>query len=94
MTPGQGPVIAFAVRGDFEATSRLVASLQLATQAVSLGGVHSLIVHTAAMWAGSLSEEQMAAAGIERNFVRLSVGLEHIEDLKKDFRAGLDALAA
>ena len=93
MKPGYGPVIAFAVRGGFETTSRLVASLRLATQAVSLGGVHSLIVHTAAMWAGSLSEEQMAAAGIERNFVRLSVGLEHIEDLKRDFRAGLDGLA-
>ena len=92
MQPGFGPVIAFAVRGGFEATSRLVASLTLATQAVSLGGVHSLIVHTAAMWAGSLNEAQMAAAGIEPNFVRLSVGLEHIDDLKRDFRAGLDQL--
>lgn len=94
MSPGFGPVIAFAVRGDFDATSRLVASLTLATQAVSLGGVHSLIVHTAAMWAGSLDDAQMAAAGIERNVVRLSVGLEHIEDLKRDFRAGLDRLGA
>lgn len=89
---GYGAVIAFAVRGSFEQTSGFVAALELATHAVSLGGVDSLIVHTAAMWAGTMNEAQMRAAGIAPNFVRLSVGLEHVEDLKRDFRLALSAL--
>jgi cystathionine beta-lyase/cystathionine gamma-synthase len=88
---GGGPVIAFALRGGYEATSRLVASLELATQAVSLGGVETLIVHTAAMWSGTMNEAQMAAAGIPPNFVRLAVGMEHIDDLQRDFARALQA---
>jgi cystathionine beta-lyase/methionine-gamma-lyase len=86
---GGGPVIAFAVKGGFEATGRFVAALELATHAVSLGGVESLIVHTAAMWSGTMNEAQMAAAGIPPNFVRYSVGLEHPDDLKKDLARAL-----
>ncbi len=86
---GGGPVIAFALKGGFEATGRFVAALQLATHAVSLGGVESLIVHTAAMWAGTMNEAQLAAAGIPPNFVRFSVGLEHPEDLKTDLARAL-----
>lgn len=86
---GGGPVIAFAVRGGYEATSRFVAALQLPTHAVSLGGVESLIVHTAAMWSGTMNEAQMAAAGIPPNFVRFSVGLEHPDDLQRDLAQAL-----
>ncbi len=81
---GFGAVIAFAVRGGYDATSRFVSALRVPTQAVSLGGVDSLAVHTAAMWAGTMSEAQMKAAGIPPNFVRFSVGIEHIDDLKAD----------
>ena len=89
---GYGAVIAFAVRGNFEATSRFVASLELVTHAVSLGGVDSLIVHTAAMWAGTMNEAQMQAADIAPNFVRMSVGVEHIDDLKADMARALQKL--
>lgn len=86
---GFGAVIAYAIRGGFEATSRYVSSLKLATQAVSLGGVETLVVHTAAMWASTMTEAQMASAGIEPNFVRMSVGVEHIDDLKADLGRAL-----
>jgi len=86
---GFGAVIAFSLKAGFEATSRFVASLRLATHAVSLGGVETLIVHTAAMWAGTMTEAQMRAAGIEPNFVRMSVGVEHIDDLKADLARAL-----
>lgn len=89
---GYGAVIAFAIHGGFEATRQFVASLELATHAVSLGGVESLAVHTAAMWAGTMTEAQMTAAGIAPNFVRLSVGLEHIDDLKADFGRAFAAM--
>lgn len=89
---GYGAVIAFAVKGDYLATQRFVSSLRLALNAVSLGGVESLVVHTAAMWEGALNEEQMKTAGIPSNFVRFSVGLEHIEDLKADVLQALQSI--
>lgn len=88
---GFGAVIAFAVKGGYEATERFVSSLNLSINAVSLGGVDTLAVHTAAMWGGVMTEEQMKTAGIPSNFVRYSVGIEHVEDLKADL---LQALAA
>lgn len=91
---GFGAVVAFSIRGGYEATQRFVSGLRLATHAVSLGGVETLAVHTAAMWAGSMTETQMRAAGIEPNFVRMSVGVEHIEDLKADLAHALTALSA
>lgn len=86
---GYGAVIAFSVKGGYEATSQFVGSLSLARQAVSLGGVETLIVHTAAMWSGTMNEAQMLATGIEPNFVRMSVGVEHLDDLKADLGAAL-----
>jgi cystathionine beta-lyase/methionine-gamma-lyase len=91
---GYGAVIAFSIKGGFDATSAFVAALRLATHAVSLGGVETLAVHTAAMWAGTMTEPQMRAAGIEPNFVRMSVGVEHIEDLKMDIGRALQAAPA
>lgn len=80
-----------SVEGCALADGRFVAALKLASQAVSLGGVETLAVHTAAMWAGSMNDAQMLEAGIAPNFVRLSVGLENIDDLKKDFGQALKA---
>jgi cystathionine beta-lyase/methionine-gamma-lyase len=91
---GFGAVIAFSIKGGYQATSRFVAALKLATHAVSLGGVETLIVHTAAMWSGTMTEAQMQAAGIEPNFVRMSVGVENIDDLKADLAQSLAALPA
>ncbi|MGB3290257.1 MAG: aminotransferase class I/II-fold pyridoxal phosphate-dependent enzyme [Burkholderiaceae bacterium] len=90
---GYGAVVAFSVKGGFDATSRFVSALRLATHAVSLGGVETLAVHTAAMWAGTMTEAQMESAGIEPNFVRMSVGVEHIEDLKADIGRALSRKA-
>ncbi|MBB3908515.1 trans-sulfuration enzyme family protein [Anoxybacteroides rupiense] len=89
---GFGAVIAFAVKGGYEETERFVSALQLPFNAVSLGGVDSLVVHTAAMWSGVMSEEQMKVAGIPANFVRFSVGIEHIDDLKRDIWKALQAI--
>lgn len=87
---GFGAVIAFSLKGGFQAGSRFVSALQLATHAVSLGGVETLAVHTAAMWAGTMTEAQMISAGIEPNFIRMSVGVEHIDDLKADLAQALE----
>lgn len=89
---GFGGVMGLRLNTGYEGTARFVSGLRLAQHAVSLGGVDSLVVHAAAMWAGSLDDAQMKVAGIEPNLVRLSVGLEHADDLIADLRRGLDAV--
>lgn len=91
---GFGAIVAYSIRGGYAATQRFVSALRLATQAVSLGGVETLAVHTASMWASSMSEAEMQAAGIEPNFVRMSIGVEHIDDLKADLARALQQAAS
>lgn len=68
----------------YAAGKQLVAGLRLAANAVSLGGVETLAIHAASVWEGSLRPAQInAAAGP----VRIAVGLEDVEDLKRDFAA-------
>ncbi|MGB3275766.1 MAG: aminotransferase class I/II-fold pyridoxal phosphate-dependent enzyme [Castellaniella sp.] len=87
---GFGAVVAYSIKGGYAATQRFVCGLKLATQAVSLGGVETLAVHTASMWASAMTEDDMKAAGIEPNFVRMSVGVEHVDDLKADLAQALE----
>lgn len=87
---GFGAVVAYSIKGGYAATQRFVSALRLATQAVSLGGVETLAVHTASMWASSMTEDDMKIAGIEPNFVRMSVGVEHVDDLKADLAQALE----
>ncbi len=89
---GFGGVVAFGVRGGYHEAERLVAALQIPANAGNLGGVDSLAIHTAAMWAGTMTPAQMKAADIPVNFIRYSVGVEHIDDLKADMLQALATL--
>ncbi len=89
---GFGGVMNIAINGGYAAASRFVHALQLPRQAVSLGGVESLVVHAAAMWRGTMDEAQMRVAGIAPNGVRLSVGIEGTEDLRADLAQALAAI--
>jgi hypothetical protein len=86
---GFGGVLSFAVRGGYGATQRFISALKLPTQAVSLGGYESLVVHAAAMWEGTLGETGLMEAGIQPNLVRFSVGLEDEQDLLADLQQAL-----
>jgi methionine-gamma-lyase len=87
---GFGSLMAVEIAGGYAAAERFVARLRLFTHAVSLGGVESLAVHAAAMWAGSLNEDQMRDAAIEPTLVRLSIGLEGSDALCDDLQHALD----
>jgi len=80
------------VRGGYDAASCFVHALTLPRQAVSLGGVESLVVHAAAMWRGTMDDDQMRIAGIALNAVRLSVGVEGADDLQADLAQALAAV--
>jgi methionine-gamma-lyase len=78
------------LRGDFRAAERFIGALRLATNAASLGGHETLIVHPAAMWGGYMSAEQLRAKGLSDSLVRISVGLEDERDLLEDFARALE----
>jgi len=89
---GYGGTFSFQVRGGYQDTQRFMSNLQMVKQAVSLGGFETLAVHAAAMWGGSLSDEQVREAGVEPNMVRISIGLETAEDVIADLNHALEAV--
>jgi len=88
---GPGSVLAFEVKGGFEAAARLLASLRLITPAVSLGSTDTLIQHPAALTHRLVEPAAKAEAGITDGLLRLSVGLEDADDLWADLARGLAA---
>ncbi len=90
---GFGSMISFELKGGMEAGRRLMNAVKVATLAVSLGGVETLIEHPASMTHASISPEDRRAAGFSDGLVRYSVGIEDVEDLIADLRQALDAVA-
>ena len=86
-----GGMIAFRVRGGYEAGKRVMNRLTLIQRAVSLGDAETLIQHPASMTHSTYPVEQLIAHGIMPDLVRLSVGLEDVRDIWADLGAALDA---
>lgn len=81
---GFGGMIGFDVKGGKEAGKVLMNSVRLCTLAVSLGDVDTLIEHPGSMTHAGYTEEELLESGIKPGFVRLSVGLEHVDDIIED----------
>ncbi|HHG8503201.1 TPA: PLP-dependent aspartate aminotransferase family protein [Legionella pneumophila] len=84
-----GGMISLVLKGGLEDAKRFLARCELFTLAESLGGVESLIEHPAIMTHASIPVEQRKTLGIEDGFIRLSVGIEHIDDLRADLEHAL-----
>lgn len=84
-----GGVLSIELKGGYAAAQKFVASLSLAANAVSLGGVETLAVHAASMWEGALSAEEIVRAGVAPSLVRIAAGLENAEDLCADMTRAL-----
>lgn len=91
MVGGFGAMLTFEVRGDFAKTKRVCEATQLFQLAVSLGAVESLIEQPASMSHASYDAAARAAHGISDGLIRLSVGLEALDDLRNDLNRALDA---
>jgi methionine-gamma-lyase len=89
---GFGSMISFELKGGLEAGRRLMNSVRLATLAVSLGGVETLIEHPSSMTHAGMSREDRLAAGISDGLVRYSVGIEDVEDLIADLDQAFRAI--
>ena len=91
---GVGAVLSFELKGGVAAGKALVESVSLFSHLANIGDVRSLIIHPASTTHSQLTPEQQLAAGVTPGLVRLSVGLEHLDDLKADLEAGFAAAKA
>ena len=91
---GPGCLMAFELRGGHDAAARVMASVQVMTAAVSLGSVDSLIQHPAGLTHRMVDDKVKAATGITPGLLRLSVGIEDVEDLWDDLAQAMAASGA
>jgi O-acetylhomoserine (thiol)-lyase len=88
---GVGAVLSFELKGGVDAGRALVENVQLFSHLANIGDVRSLIIHPASTTHSQLTPEQQLTTGVTPGLVRLSVGLENIDDLKADLEAGFAA---
>ena len=91
---GSGSVLSFELKGGVEAGKKFVESLKLFSHVANIGDVRSLVIHPATTTHSQLSPEEQLDAGVTPGLVRLSLGLENIEDIKGDLQAGFEAAGA
>ncbi|MFM8993395.1 MAG: bifunctional o-acetylhomoserine/o-acetylserine sulfhydrylase, partial [Actinomycetota bacterium] len=88
---GYGSVLAFVIKGGREAGQKFVEALELHSHVANIGDVRSLVIHPASTTHSQLTEAEQRATGVEPGLVRLSVGLESIDDILADLDAGFRA---
>ena len=85
-----GGMISFTLKGDdYDETIRVLSSFKLFSLAESLGGVESLIGHPASMTHASIPKAEREKAGLKDSLIRLSVGIENVEDLIEDLQQAI-----
>lgn len=89
---GAGSVPAFVIKGGREAGAKFVDALELHSHVANIGDVRSLVIHPASTTHSQLTEAEQQSAGVHPGLVRLSVGLESIDDILADLEAGFAAL--
>ena len=86
---GAGALVTFGVRGGLEAGKAFIEALGLFSHLANIGDAKSLAIHNASTTHSQLNAEELAAAGVTEDTVRLSVGIEHIDDLLADLEQAL-----
>lgn len=82
---GFGGVLSFKLKGDRAAAVKVVDGLKLVSHLANVGDAKTLIIHPASTTHSQLSETEQASAGVDPNLLRVSLGIEHIDDIKADF---------
>jgi O-acetylhomoserine (thiol)-lyase len=86
---GYGALVSFGVKGGLEAGRTFIESLDLFSHLANIGDAKSLAIHNATTTHSQLSPDELAAAGVGEDAVRLSVGIEHVDDLLADLEQAL-----
>ncbi|KAE8261082.1 hypothetical protein A4X03_0g3559 [Tilletia caries] len=86
-----GGVLSFGIKGDAAAGSAFVDSLKLASNLANVGDAKTLIIHPASTTHQQLNDEEQVASGVTKDLIRVSVGIEFIDDIKADFEQAFKA---
>ena len=89
---GGGGIVTFGIKGGFEAGVRFMDALQMASLTPNLGDTRTILTHPASTTHSKLKEEERRAVGITSGTIRISVGLEHADDIIKDLKLGIAAV--
>lgn len=86
LQPGKfGAVLTFGVKGGFDSARTFIENVELASHLANVGDAKTLVIHPASTTHQQLSDEEQASSGVEPDLIRVSVGIEHIDDIKEDF---------
>jgi O-acetylhomoserine (thiol)-lyase len=99
LSNGYGAVLSFGIKGGRDAGRKFINSVELASHLANVGDAKTLVIHPASTTHQQLSAEEQASSGVTDDLIRVSVGIEHIDDIREDFeaafaRAGLKGAAA
>jgi O-acetylhomoserine (thiol)-lyase len=86
---GAGAIIGFGIKGGAEAGKKFIENLELVSHLANIGDAKSLAIHPATTTHQQLSSEEQLAAGVTPDFIRLSIGIEHIDDIIADIEQAL-----
>jgi len=87
-----GGILTFEVKGGFEAGKKFINNVKLASLLANVGDSKTLVIHPASTTHSQLSEAEQITAGVSSGLIRVSVGIEHIDDIKEDFEQALDLI--
>lgn len=88
---GEGAIIGFGIKGGMEAGKKFIDNVKLLSHLANIGDAKSLVIHPASTTHQQLSEEEQEASGVTADFIRLSIGLENIDDIIADIQQALEA---
>jgi O-acetylhomoserine (thiol)-lyase len=88
---GQGAILGFGIKGGKKAGIKFINSVKLASHLANVGDSKTLVIHPASTTHQQLSKEEQLAAGVTEDYIRVSVGTEHIDDIIADFECALKA---
>jgi len=92
LTNGAGGMVVFGIKGGEAGGRKFIEALELLAHLANVGDAKSLAIHPASTTHSQLTEEQQASGGISPELVRLSIGLEHIEDILSDIDQALEKI--
>jgi len=89
-----GAVLTFGVEGGYEAARNFIEGVELASHLANVGDAKTLVIHPSSTTHQQLSEDEQASGGVTPDLIRVSVGIEYIDDIKADFQQAFDKISA
>ena len=87
---GNGPMVGIELKGGIDAGKKFIESLKMFYHVANIGDARSLAIHPASTTHSQLNEKELAASGVTQSYVRLCIGLEHIDDIIDDLDQALN----